>query len=237
MEISPGSCRNVIINLEFLMVPFVNKISSGLLYDGSMTIFPTAVFGLVNETKKFNRSSSTHFGFISKGSAKLTVKNSSYKLIENMFFCCSSRFSLKAEHALVIERLEYQGCFQIGGPVEKVGRLEYIDGCKSSLLVFPNRLGDPCLNLLTFPPNTKQSQHTHPTIRTGIINYGSGVCLIGKKEIPLKKDDVFYLPANQSHSFHSGPRGLSVIAYHPDTDWGPTDQRHPMLNRTFLNKK
>jgi hypothetical protein len=27
---------------------------------------------------------------------------------------------------------------------------------------------------------------------------------------------------------------LDVIAFHPDSDWGPTDGTHPMLNRTYL---
>jgi hypothetical protein len=27
---------------------------------------------------------------------------------------------------------------------------------------------------------------------------------------------------------------MDVIAFHPDSDWGPTDEKHPMLNRTYL---
>ena len=27
---------------------------------------------------------------------------------------------------------------------------------------------------------------------------------------------------------------MDVIAYHPDSDWGPTDETHPMVNRTFV---
>jgi hypothetical protein len=28
---------------------------------------------------------------------------------------------------------------------------------------------------------------------------------------------------------------LDVIAYHPDTDFGPTDDNHPMINRTWFD--
>ena len=33
-------------------------------------------------------------------------------------------------------------------------------------------LGDPCLNLLHIPPSTRQSAHTHPSIRVGLIVSG-----------------------------------------------------------------
>jgi hypothetical protein len=29
---------------------------------------------------------------------------------------------------------------------------------------------------------------------------------------------------------------MRVIAYHPDGDWGPTDENHTMLNRTYIKK-
>jgi len=28
---------------------------------------------------------------------------------------------------------------------------------------------------------------------------------------------------------------MDIIAYHPDSDFGPTDIDHPMLNRTYIN--
>ena len=30
---------------------------------------------------------------------------------------------------------------------------------------------------------------------------------------------------------------MDVIAYHPDSDWGPTDVEHPMVNRTLVEGK
>jgi hypothetical protein len=30
---------------------------------------------------------------------------------------------------------------------------------------------------------------------------------------------------------------MDVIAFHPDSDWGPTDGIHPMLNRTFIGNQ
>ena len=29
---------------------------------------------------------------------------------------------------------------------------------------------------------------------------------------------------------------MDVVAFHPDSDWGPTDAAHPMLNRTYVCK-
>jgi hypothetical protein len=50
----------------------------------------------------------------------------------------------------------------------------------------------------------------------------------------LKPGVAFVIEPNLLHSFESGPDGLNVIAYHPDSEGGPTDESHPMLNRTYL---
>ena len=58
----------------------------------------------------------------------------------------SINISTESKVFLVI-RLGYKAVNQSGW-VEEKGRLSYIDGCSDSLLIFPNRLGDPSLNLL-----------------------------------------------------------------------------------------
>ena len=51
----------------------------------------------------------------------------------------------------------------------------------------------------------------------------------------LKPGGVFMLEEGELHSFATMPgSNMEIIAYHPDSDWGPTDQDHPMLNRTYV---
>jgi hypothetical protein len=46
---------------------------------------------------------------------------------------------------------------------------------------------------------------------------------------------VWQIPAGGVHRFLTTDAQLDVIAYHPDSDWGPTDTEHPMLNRTWVD--
>jgi mannose-6-phosphate isomerase-like protein (cupin superfamily) len=152
-----------------------------------------------------------------------------------MYFSIPGPFSIEGGKGLLLfPGASYRGFFQIGGPVEPRGRLRYIDGCTDSLLIPPIRLGDPCLNLLHIPPETQQSVHTHPSFRLGMIVEGSGHCVSGAGEQPLKCGDVFYIPKDCLHSFRTASDDLLVLAFHPDSDTGPTDEDHPMRNRTVL---
>jgi len=104
-------------------------------------------------------------------------------------------------------------------------------------------VSDPVLNHLHIPPGIDQSQHIHPSVRLGVIARGSGRAY-GRGdnenwEEPLGAGTIILLDAQDQHSFStvSNRDGLDVIAYHPDSDWGPTDGDHPMLSRTFLRIK
>jgi mannose-6-phosphate isomerase-like protein (cupin superfamily) len=121
----------------------------------------------------------------------------------------------------------------VGGVLEDVGRLRYIDGCSDSLLAGPPRRGEPCLNFLHFPPQTVQSFHHHPSFRAGIVVRGSGVCDLEGSREPLTSGTVFLLPQGEKHRFQTGEESMDVVAFHPDSDTGPTDEDHPMINRTW----
>lgn len=129
----------------------------------------------------------------------------------------------------------YRGLRQLGGPLEAMGRLRYIDGCTDTLLVSPPRLGDPCLNHLHIPADTRQSTHTHPSVRVGIIARGRGDCLTDAGRHPLEAGLGWIIGTGTRHAFHTTDASLDVMAWHPDTDVGPTDENHPMLNRTWLS--
>jgi len=178
----------------------------------------------------------THFGFIATGSAKLTTDQGAFQLQEGMYYAVAGTHRLECDGSgFVVTRIGWFGFFQIGGPIENEGRLRYIDGCSDSLLIAPVVLGAPCLNLLFLPPGTCQTEHTHPSVRFGMIVSGWGTCKTPGQDYSLAPGMSFYIPENQRHSFHTDDESLRVIAWHPDSDFGPTDDHHPMINRTMID--
>tara|TARA_B100000989_G_scaffold85459_1_gene61316 strand:+ start:1187 stop:1897 length:711 start_codon:yes stop_codon:yes gene_type:complete len=123
----------------------------------------------------------------------------------------------------------------IGGPLEHTGRLRYIDGCTDSLILPPVIKGDPCLNLLYFPPSTDQTFHTHPSCRIGLVVSGRGICHEKSGETILEEGLAFYLPKDAIHRFETKSESLRVVAFHPDSDFGPEHDFHPMINKTMVD--
>lgn len=180
---------------------------------------------------------STHFGFVFDQEAQISCRSGQFTLVPGMFFSIVGEGWVESRGSgLVISRLGYRGAFSIGGPIEPFGRLRYINGCSDSLLLSPVTKGDPCLNLLHIPRGTHQSQHTHPSYRIGMIVKGTGACVTPEERIELAPGLAFMIPKDTQHSFHTETEDLTVIAYHPDSDCGPTDHNHPMINRTILNR-
>ncbi|WP_429334870.1 cupin domain-containing protein [Paraburkholderia sp. 35.1] len=158
------------------------------------------------------------------------------------YFCVPGRFSLHARNSrgIIMRRAGWRGLFMIGGPVEHRGRLRYIDQCSDTTLVQPVRRGDPCLNLLYFPAGVFQTAHTHPSDRLGLVLSGRGTCVArnagADARVALEAGMIFCIHANGRHHFATD-RGdeMRVLAYHPDSDCGPTDDDHPMINRTIVD--
>ena len=65
---------------------------------------------------------------------------------------------------------------------------------------------------------------------------GEGRCETETGAEPLRPGSVFLIPAGVRHSFHTGDDQLLIVAYHPDSDFGPTDEDHPMINRTLVSE-
>lgn len=198
--------------------------------------FPTAVTAWDGLTVELPPAGA-HFGFVYAGVVEVACASGTFRLAAGMYFCVPVSVRLRGGTGLCITAERYRGFFQIGGPVEESGRLRYIDGCTDSLLVPPVLLGDPCLNLLHIPPGTRQSAHTHPTVRVGLIARGSGECVTPSGRFPLRPGLAFVIAADALHSFHTNRESLLVIAYHPDSDFGPTHECHPMINRTILPRE
>ncbi|MFW5920247.1 MAG: cupin domain-containing protein [Polyangiales bacterium] len=185
---------------------------------------------------------STHFGYVLDGDdVGLALDDGrTYRLYSGTYFCVPGPGVIEgAGRVEIVSRLGYRGVFALGGRVEPWGRLRYIDGCTDTVLVPPVKLGDPCFNALYFPARTRQTQHTHPSLRAGVVIGGRGVCKTPSGDHDLSPGKIFFLPPETWHAFHTaegdgnGAAALTVLAFHPDSDFGPTDDDHPMLNRTY----
>jgi hypothetical protein len=214
-------------------IPF--ELSHGLLMDMRRDEFPGSLYAWCDGTLQLAESG-THFGYVQAGEARLVAGAGTFTLRAGMYFSLPGAGRLVgAGQGIVITREGYRGLFSLGGPIEAVGRLRYIDGCTDSLLLPPVMLGDPCLNALYFPPGVKQTRHTHPSARVGIVAGGAGECLTPEGGFPLRAGRAFIIPAGSLHSFNTAGEPMVVIAYHPDSDFGPTHETHPMVNRTMVN--
>jgi len=243
-------------NIHTTFTPFT--LHTGLLLDLSDDAFPTRVNAWQNGILTLSEGA-THYGMVTAGSACLHTNSGTYSLQPGMFFVlpgcgtiesgtdvCPEEVSAsdasesgttvphRIASGLVISRLGYRGLLQIGGPVEESGRLRYIDGCSDTLLVCPPLLGEPCLNHLHIPPHTCQTEHTHPSIRLGVILRGHGECRTPEGVFALSPGMAWHIPTDCLHAFYTTDASLDVIAWHPDSDFGPTHVNHPMVNRTYV---
>ena len=151
----------------------------------------------------------------------------------------------------VYPKTKFKAVDTFGGPIEKRGRLKYIDGCTDSLLIPPVKMGDPCLNHLHFPKEIDQTPHTHPSHRIGIVAKGNGECVTPFGNLPLTEGMIFVIKEwdgtsydtgldgemhpTGTHKFKTFSESMDVIAFHPDSDFGATDIDHPMINRTIVD--
>ena len=177
----------------------------------------------------------THFGYVHEGAATLETAGGVFTLREGMYFAAPSRCRVGGSgQGVVVTRPGYYGMFTLGGPIEPKGRLRYIDGCTDSLLIPPQMSGDPCLNALYFPAGVSQTEHTHPSARVGLVVRGTGLCRTPGATYPLTPGLTFIIRAEGRHSFKTEGEEMVVVAYHPDSDYGPTHEAHPMINRTVV---
>jgi len=179
-------------------------------------------------------SSATHFGFVLEGTSILNTSSGTFTLRRGMYFSAPGTATVSGGRGVIMTRHHYHGLFSLGGPIESTGRLQYVDGCYDTLLISPPLLGDPCLNLLHLPPRTEQTAHTHPSLRLGAIIDGHGECILHDQKIDLHPGLIFLIEPHALHNFRTADSDLLVVAYHPDSDFGPSHENHPMVNRTVI---
>lgn len=218
----------------------------GLLVDDSKSNFPSRLFGY--QTFDKNQpiavqidNAGACYGFVYSGQLTIIDNLISWQIQREQWFHLPAGCQLIIQpfsRLVICQRLGYRGVHIMGGPIEQIGRLRYIDGCSDTLLCAPSLIGDPCLNLLHFPNEIIQTPHTHPSMRAGIIARSGGICCTINDVIQLHEGMIFIIPAHVVHSFKTtAQQGMDVIAYHPDSDWGPTHEEHPMINRTLIDGK
>lgn len=222
---------------------------NGLIKDLSRSSFPTRMYCLSGEVDFVCDHKSSYFLFVYKG---MVAVDYVYPITNGMYAMVKGKglYSRPGTKALLIESIGYDAPFSLGGPIEETGRLKYIDGCTDSLLVPPVKLGDPCLNHLHFPKGIDQTMHTHPSVRIGLVVRGRGECVTPFGNTDLLPGMLFVihpddgtmakgLDGNEyptgSHCFRTFDSTMDICAFHPDSDFGPTDQDHPMINRTIVD--
>lgn len=206
-----------------------------LTTSGLLAEHPDTAVAAWSDAPLEHRGPGTHFGFVSRGDATVRCAAGEFTLRTGMYFATPGDITVRGGAGLLIAHRPARGLFHLGGPIEATGRLRYIDGCTDTLLIAPPTRGDPCLSALYFPPHTRQTMHTHPSLRVGVVARGEGTCLLPGASFPLRPGLAFVIAAGAEHSFATAAAPLVVVAYHPDSDHGPTHADHPMINRTFID--
>lgn len=231
-------------------IAMVTPLTHGIMADFSDTSHPSKVYGFTKGAAHLKASDNTYdtvYGCVYSGTLRVSGGARVYEVHEGEYFCMpygpegvlldgvNKETGTGEAEAILAVRMGFRGISCMGGPVESVGRLKYIDGCSDTLLIGPPLLGDPCQNFLRFPPNIEQTLHTHPTIRAGVILTGKGVCRTAHGDKDLRPGDAFILYPDAVHGFSTaGTEGMTLSVFHPDTDTGPSHEDHPMLNRTIV---
>lgn len=182
--------------------------------------------------REFVSQKNTRFIFL-KG--KIDSKNA---LLSGFVAAATNEDFIADGHGIVIDLLGYNNSEQFFCLVNpgSFGHLSYIDGCSNSNLISPSRNGDPCLNYLYFPKNTLQTFHVHPSVRIGMILSGEGTAELEDSKHNLMVGDCFLLDRFTRHRFYTNDSHMSLIAFHPDSDDGPSDEYNPMKSRTYISK-
>lgn len=237
-------------NLQMVVVPpnEVVEVSGELLVSGQPDCGSAFVMPFRDpNARKFHVEAGTHedatfYGFCTE-SCRINTQLGWVALPPFSYWCSPRFLTVSGGAGVVICRTGYVGLLAVGGPLEPCGRLRYIDGCNDTMLIGPPLRGEPCLNHLHFPTGIRQTMHTHPSLRCGSVARGEGRAQIRtaamgpddpNEEMALRPGDCWLLPTDGQHCFHTDEHTMDVIAWHPDSDVGPTHHDHAMLNRTLV---
>ena len=183
-----------------------------------------------------------------RGTYYIMLQNASYysdnvKLEDvNAALAVNNHFTIKCGNGTAVV-VEYPGLrllesrYYVQDRLEQ-GNLSYIDGGTNTTAINPGRLGDPVINYVHFPAGMKQTLHTHPSHRVGMVLKGRGLVELNDGEFPLEQGSVFFMQRNVLHNFmcpHDEDVVLFVFA--PDSGTGPTDEVNPLKIRTYVGQQ
>jgi hypothetical protein len=179
------------------------------------------------------------YGFVACGTVSIAEHGRHDVYLGGDFFVLPGRVEsvirvLHGTACFIAQRKGYRAP-RIRGEIEPYGRLRYIDGCSDSVLAAPPVKGEPCLNHLHFPSHVDQTMHSHPSVRVGITARGGGWCETPDTRVPLLPGELWIIPPGALHRFATEDDSMDVVPYHPDSDWGPEHETHPMVNRTLVD--
>lgn len=191
------------------------------------------------DSRAFDRTEGTYFVLLQD--ASMFSDSIQFERV-NGAFAVNHHFTIKTGpgHAAVIE---YPGLhllesrYYVQDRLDQ-GNLSYIDGGTNTTAVNPGRLGDPVVNYVHFPAGMRQTLHTHPSHRVGIVLKGNGLVELDKDTVALRTGDVFFLQRNVLHNF-TCPYNEDVVLYvfAPDSGTGPTDEVNPLKIRTYIGQQ
>eukprot|EP01064_Diplonema_japonicum_P012847 TRINITY_DN20204_c0_g1_i1.p1 TRINITY_DN20204_c0_g1~~TRINITY_DN20204_c0_g1_i1.p1 ORF type:complete len:238 (+),score=60.68 TRINITY_DN20204_c0_g1_i1:40-753(+) len=177
------------------------------------------------------------WGVVLGGKIALRTPRGTTEMTEGMYFGMQGgegvHVDATAGRAVLVED-ESEPLNTFGGPLERKGRLKYINGATDTALIPPPVAGMPCLNGLWFPQGVDQQLHTHPSARFAVLLSGTLALTTPGGTHDIMPGSVIYLPKDTPHAFHTPTSPATLIAFHPDSDSGPTHASHPMINRTFV---
>jgi quercetin dioxygenase-like cupin family protein len=191
------------------------------------------------ESRAFDATTGTYF---------IMLQNSSY-YSDNIKFedvnaalAVNNHFTIRCGHGTAVI-IEYQGLhlsesrYYVQNNLG-MGNLSYMDGGTNTTAVNPGRLGDPVVNYVHFPAGMKQTLHTHPSHRIGMVLKGQGLVELDNSEFALNQGDVFFMQRNVLHNFMC-PYNEDVVlfVFAPDSGTGPTDEVNPLKIRTYVGQQ
>jgi hypothetical protein len=208
---------------------------------------------LISRFNEVYKGPYSYFGCVIKGRVLLTRPVSRNYASSTVIYYKNEFFSVSNCHGILVEPNSIICLIKVNnyqtpcmsGNIEPYGRLKYIDGAYNSLLMSPPKKGDPCLNALYMKGKIDQTPHTHPSTRIGAILRGQVTVRIWDsegedaqvtQELRLSRGDVWFMDRDTVHSFHTeNDDDMALFAFHPDSDFGPTDEEAPMINRTIVD--
>lgn len=220
----------------------VSIVKKGLstIIDQTSDNFPSKVYITTNSNSPVFTGKNSCYIYIheiDKGSSIDFLKGDSFPLKKGSIIRTpvGRSFRLrKVKHGMVVEMIGVNEVFQINPNLEDSGRLKYIDGCTDTLILSPTIIGLPCLNTLYFPKDTIQTLHTHPSYRIGMVINGEGLCETPEGLSKIEEGDLIIVHTDGVHGFRTKQQKMALISFHPDSEFGPADTNHPMINRTIV---